>query len=166
MEKLLIFLMVLASTFILWAKDIEIFLMDRGYRSVQYGLEHAVHDATLQVDIEEASAGRILFMESQAETALMDTLQRNIPVDSLLRPNSNLLEAPLRIKEVIYMDSDYIDPATTSPITFPTIWSYTLDDGTVFKRPIFGPSIVLIVDVNVKGSEAYKPFVVIQEYKI
>ncbi|MCM3402989.1 hypothetical protein [Cytobacillus oceanisediminis] len=166
MEKLLIFLMILASSFILWAKDIEIFVMDRGYRTVQYALEHAVHDATLQVDIEEASAGRIKFLESNAETALLNTIQKNIPVDSLLRPTSNLLEGPLRIKEIIYMDHDYIDPETSLSISFPAVWSHTLEDGTEFTRPIFGPSIVLIVDVDVKGGGGYTPFIVIQEYKI
>lgn len=167
MEKLIVLFFVLTSTLTIWVKDIEIFLMDRAYRTVQYGLEHAVHDATLQVNKSEiVTTGKIYFLEDDAETALKETIQRNIPVDSLLRPTNILLKEPLLIKDIVYLDDDYIDPITANTISFPTIWKYEMPNGEIFERAIFGPSIALVVDVSVQGGDGYKTFIVIQEYKI
>jgi hypothetical protein len=166
MEKLLMFMMILASTLMLWVRDVEIAVMDRAYRTVQYGLEHAVHDATLMTDKEDLAKGEIKFIETMAEDALRASLQRNMPVDSLLRPiSSTFLESPLIINELIYIDHDYISPDTMAMVQFPFMFKYTLPSGKVFERAIFGPSIVLVMDVNVKGSDGYIPKLVIQEYK-
>lgn len=162
----MMFLMILASTFYLWVKDVEIYLMDRAYRTVQYGLDHAVHDAALQVNKDALSDGKILFNELEAEEALRETLQKNLPVDQFLRPFSPIvLEGPLVIDEIIYADQDYINPQTNALTTFPFQWKFTLPSGEEFTRAVFGPSVILIVNVQVKGSNRYEPFVVIQEYK-
>ncbi len=162
----MIFMMVLVSVLTLWVKDVEIFLMDRAYRTVQYGLEHAVHDAALQIQILPLSEGHIVFDQLKAEEVLMESIQRNITVDSSLSPSSDLfLTQPMVILDIIYLDQNYIDVNTGSNISFPTLWEYTLPNGYTFERAIFGPSIALIVNVEVQGSGEMKPFVVIQEYK-
>ena len=166
MEKLMIFMMVLVSVLTLWVKDIEIFLMDRAYRTVQYGLEHAVHDAALQIQILPLSEGHIVFDQVKAEEVLMESIQKNIPVDSSLSPSSDLFfTQPLEILDIIYLDHHYIDMNTGLNMRFPSMWEYTLPDGETFERAIFGPSIALVVNVEAQGSGEMKPFVVIQEYK-
>ncbi len=159
-------MLILASTVVLWVKDVEIYLMDRAYRTVQYGLEHGVHDAALQIDFEALSNGEIHFDETKAEEALFNTLQMNIPVDEFLYPTNNLfLEGPIIIRDLFYLDDDYIDPVLGSTLTFPFTWEYTTASNYTFQRAIFGPSIALAVDVKVKGSDEYKTLLVIQEYK-
>ncbi|MFS0783518.1 hypothetical protein [Bacillus sp. 1P06AnD] len=167
MEKLLIFLMVFASALYIWGKDVEISIMDRAYRSVQYGLEHAVHDGALQIQKDRVSSGKILFDKLKAEQAIVTTIRKNIPVDSSLRPLSSpsLLKEPLLIRDIIYLDHDYIDPKTAAVVKFPFMFSYTIPNGEVLDRAVFGPSIALVVDVSVKGGDGYKTYVTIQEYK-
>lgn len=168
MEKLLIFMMILVSVLSLWVKDVEIFIMDRAYRTVQYAIEHAVHDAALHVDLEALSEGRILFLQPIAEEKILDSLQMNLDLDDQLRPNSlTLLDAPVTIDEIIYFDETYIDPNTAAPITFPYKWSYVLPTtGEVEERIIFGPSVGLVINVKVKGDDRFVKKLTVQEYKM
>lgn len=165
-EWLFAFLMIVASTFQIWTEDVKITVMDRSYRTVEFALEHAVHDATLQVDDAGVSEGKILFNEVEAERVLRQTISKNLPVDSLLRPTSSaFMEEPMLIQDVFYIDEDYKDPRTGKTVQFPLNWEYTLPNGKVFQRVIYGASIVLVVDVSVKGGDGYNTFINVQEYK-
>lgn len=166
MGKLIALLMILAGSFQLWVMDIEYTLMDSAYRNIQYGLDHAVHDAALQIDKEILSEGSIQFVEPVAEATLLESMQKNMPIDSQLRPQtSTFLEEPMLIKNIVYIDDDYIDITSGSIVEFPFNWNITLPDGRNVTRAVFGPSIALIVDAKVIGSEEITSFVVIQEYK-
>lgn len=154
MEKLLVFMMVMASAFYLWAKDVEIVVADRAYRTLQYALEHAAHDGALEVNNESLANGEIEFIEDLAEETIKGTLQKNLPIDSLLRPvSTTFIEKPLVIKDIFYIDSDFIDLETALPVQFPFIWKYTLPNGDEFERAIFGPSVALVVNAKIKGSD-------------
>lgn len=166
MGKVIALLLVLAGSFQLWVMDIEYGLMDSAYRTVQYGLDHAAHDAALQIDKEMLSKGSIQFSEPVAEATLIASLQRNMPIDSQLRPiTTTFLEEPMIINNITYIDDDYIDITSGDLVEFPFNWNVTLPDGENLTRAVFGPSIALVVEVKVKGAEEFKPFVVIQEYK-
>ncbi|MEK5217699.1 hypothetical protein [Psychrobacillus sp. FSL H8-0487] len=166
MEKLLVFMMILVSVLSLWVKDVEIFIMDRGYRTVQYSIEHAVHDGALQVDTQALADGNIIFIPTLAEEKIRESLRMNLSLDTQLRPNSlTLLDAPVTIDDIVYIDDNYIDPMTGIKIVFPTNWEYTLPDGRKFERAIFGPSIAMVLDVKVKGAEEHMKKFTIQEYK-
>lgn len=166
MDKLLAFMMILVSVLTLWVKDIEIFIMDRGYRTVQYGIEHAVHDAALQVNIEKLADGKIEFIKTDAEQAIRESLQKNLLLDTQLHPMSmTLLDSPVIIDDIVYLDENYIDPFTGQKIKFPTTWKYTLPNGQVFERAVFGPSIALVIDAKVYGEEEHVKKLAIQEYK-
>ena len=159
-------LIILASSFQLWVMDVKYDLMDSAYRHVQFALDHAAHDAALNVDKELLSEGLIQFVEPVAEATLTETLQRNLPIDSQLRPiGTTFLEESMIIKNIVYIDDDYIDITSGGLVSFPFNWSVPLLEGPPVTRAIFGPSVALIVDVKVKGSEEFKQFVVIQEYK-
>ena len=82
MGKVIALLLILAGSFQLWVMDIKYELMDRAYRSVQYGLDHAAHDAAMQIDKEMLSKGIIQFDEPVAEATLIESLQKNMPIDS------------------------------------------------------------------------------------
>ena len=69
------------------------------------------------------------------------------------------------IRNIIYIDDDYIDNTSGGLVAFPFNWNIALPDGNNLSRAVFGPSIALVVDVKVKGAETFKSFVVIQEYK-
>lgn len=168
MEKLLMFMMILVSILSLWVKDVEIFIMDRAYRTVQYSIEHAVHDAALHVDLEALSEGRIVFLQPIAEEKILDSLQMNLDLNDQLRPNSlTLIDGPVTVDEIIYFDETYIDPKTAAPISFPYRWSYVIPvTGEVEERIIFGPSVGLVIDVKVKGEERFIKKLAIQEYKM
>lgn len=166
MPKLIIFLVLVMTSFHIWVKDVEIFIMDKALRTVQYGLEHAAHDAALHIDILQLSEGKIQFVEPAAEAAIYESLQRNMPIDSSLKPKTKaFLQEPLNIEDIFYIDNDYVDINTGKQVEFPFQWTYTFNDGNTLTRSIFGPSVVLIAEAYVKGGGEYKPFVVIQEYK-
>jgi len=159
MEKLIMFMMILASCLSFWVKDVEIVLMDRAFRTIQYGLEHAVHDAALQVEIMPLSEGFIVFDQPKAEEVMLESIQHNLPVDSMLSPSSDIFfTEPLKIIDIVYLDDNFVG-------SFPMTWEYMLPNGKKFERAIFGPSVALIVDVKVQGAGKTTPFVVIQEYK-
>lgn len=140
--------------------------MDRGYRTVQYSLDHAVHDAALQIDSNSLSEGSIKFLPELAENTFKETLQRNLNIDQDLNPISNIfLEGPIIIKDIVYLDDSYVVPETGDELEFPFIWEAKVSEDEIFERSIFGPSIAVIVDAYVKGSSGYAPFLVIQEYK-
>ena len=166
MEKLLVFMMILVSVLSLCVRDVQIYIMDRGYREVQYSMQHAVHDGALQVDMTALAEGKIVFLPTIAEEKIRESLQTNLSLDTQLRPNSlTILDAPVTIDDIVYIDENYIDPNTGVKIVFPTIWEYTLPDGQIFERAIFGPSIALVLDVKVKGADEHMKKFTIQEYK-
>lgn len=167
MEKLFIFLMILASTLMLWVKDTEIYLMDRGYRQLQYSLQHAVHDGALQVDIDALGEGTIVFNQLLAEERIRESLQKNLGLDNQLRPISTpLLDSDVSIEQIVYFDDSFIDPITSAPIQFPYVWTFiNSSTNEQMDRVIFGPSVALVINVDVKGDEQTATKLAIQEYK-
>lgn len=161
MSKLIVFLALIMTAFQSWAWNLEMYLMDRSYRTMQYGVEHAVHDGALQVDLEYLAEGFIDFDEPAAEAAIIESLKMNLGVDDSLTPiQKTFFKDKLKIHEIIYIDDNY-----ETDITFPYILNYELPDGQELEQVIFGPSVVLIIEANVIGSDDYEPFVAIQEYK-
>lgn len=167
MEKLLAFLIILASVLTLWVKDTETYVMDRGFRQLQYSVQHAVHDGALQVDENARAEGKVIFEPDKAEEMIRFSLQKNLGLNNQLRPISTILvEGEVVIEEIVYFDENWIDPETNMPIQYPYIWAY-VDPVTneAVARTIFGPSIALVLDVKVKGDDRRIKKIAIQEYK-
>lgn len=161
MSYLYTFLVLLMTSLTLWVGGIETQLMDRGYRSIQYSVEHAVHDAALQINLTELAEGLIDFNEDAALAAIEESLKYNLDLDNSLTPNKSIFfKDKLEIHEVLYIDDNY-----ESGITFPYILNYTLPDGQDLEQVVFGPSVVLVVNAKIIGNEEYKSFLAIQEYK-
>lgn len=167
MEKLLMFMIILVSALTLWVKDTETYIMDRGFRQVQYSVQHAVHDGALQINEDAKAEGKVIFETELAEEKIRESLQMNLGLDSQLRPISTiLLEGDVVIEEIVYFDENWIDPATSKPVEFPYIWAY-VDTKTneAVARTIFGPSVALVLDVQVTGEDRRTKKIAIQEYK-
>lgn len=161
MSYLYTFLALMMTSLTLWVGGIETYLMDRGYRTVQYGIEHAVHDAALQINIDSLADGFIDFNEIAAQAAIEESLKYNLDLDNSLVPNkSTFFTDKIQIHEVLYIDDNYKEN-----ITFPYILNYTMPDGQELEQVIFGPSVVLVVNAKIIGTEDYSSFLAIQEYK-
>jgi hypothetical protein len=155
---------------VLWAfinvYQVELELYDTGLERVEYALEHAVHDVGLNVDKSALTQGKVLYLEAGADDILVDTLRKNISINTNMEPeDSVLIKDKFTILDRQFIDHDYINPLTGTIITFP--FEYKYSDGTnEFNRIIFGPSVVYIVETTFYGEQEPHQFVTIQEYKM
>jgi hypothetical protein len=147
--------------------QLETQLQKMGYQQVDYALKHAVHDAALFVDEEELANGTIIFNSNLGKQIFLETLQKNLQINDRLEPiHQSSITGPITILEQIYIDESYIDPETGSTVQFPFIFKYRnqiLD--LEFSRPIFGPSVVYVIETKVHKAEEPHQFITIQEYK-
>lgn len=167
MSKYFITLIVLAATITLWVQDVETYLQKKAFRTTHYALEHAIHDAGLQIVDEEISNGIIDYDETKGHEAFMSTLARNLPINEDLTPKHNLFyETPISILDAKYIDDTTLDPNTGNPIVFPYVYEYKNSTKNIeFERTIFGPSVVYVIETTIFHEDSPTQFVNIQEYK-
>lgn len=154
---------------IVWAYtnmyQLEVELYDMGMDKVEAAVEHAAHDAALQIDDTAILDNKVLFIEGTADKVFKETMMVNLNVNNQLEPlDSTLIKSPIKILDVQYIDNDFFDPLTNTEITFPYLYKY---DGATkdFERIIFGPSIAYVIETMFYKSEEPHQFVVVQEYK-
>lgn len=136
------------------------------YHNMNAALKHAVHDAALFVDFEQASEGVIVFDQLQGHAAFLETMQHNLPLNENLEPDQTLfIKQPLILLEMSYLDHHSIDPLTGSEMTFPYTYEYQdTVSGWQLERTLFGPSVIYIIEAQLFQSDAPHPFITIQEY--
>jgi hypothetical protein len=154
---------------IVWAftnmHQLEVELFDMGMDKVEYSVEHAAHDAALQIDESAILDNKVLFVEDKADKVFKETMMLNLNVNNQLEPlESTLIKSPIKILDVQFIDNDFLDPLTSNNIAFPYQYKY---DGPLkdFERTIFGPSIAYVIETTFYKSEDPHQFVVVQEYK-
>lgn len=153
---------------VLWAYinmyQLEVTLFDIGMDKVEYAVENAAHDAALQVDEDMIANNKVLFVKSKADKTFRETMMANLKIDQDLKPiHSTILEQPIKLLDVQYIDNSYINPLTSKLVTYPFIYQYRGDKR--LERTVFGPSIVYVIETTFYKSEEPHQFVVIQEYK-
>jgi hypothetical protein len=166
--KYFIFALILTIlSFIIMNYQLETQLQKMGYEQVDYALKHAVHDAALFVDEEELANGAIVFKSDLGKQVFIETLQKNLPINNRLEPiHHSLIMEPITILEEIYIDESYVDPEKGTIVHFPFIYKYRNEILDLeFSRPIFGPSVVYIVETKVHKAKESHQFITIQEYK-
>jgi hypothetical protein len=147
--------------------QLETHLQKMAYTRVNYALKHAVHDAALFVDEAKLAEGSIIFNSIVGKQMFVETLKRNLPINDQLEPlHYTLFTEPITILEAIYIDDLFIDSNTGNVVEFPFIYEYNSTILNIeFSRPIFGPSVVYVVETKVHKAEKKHQFVTIQEYK-
>lgn len=102
------------------------------------GNNFAAHDAALQVDEVEMSAGRLVIDPDRARTVFEETLRRNLLLDSSLSP---LPGSPL-ISEVRIVHFEILDDTNS---TFPMF--YELPEYKLAQW-IYDPSVVSVIETD------------------
>lgn len=153
---------------IVWAYtnmyQLEVELYDMGMDKVEAAVEHAAHDAALQIDETAILDYKVLFIESKADKAFRDTMMANLNINNQLEPlDSTIIKSPIKIIDIQYIDNDFIDPLTNAEITYP--YQYKYNGAKKFERTIFGPSIAYMIETTFYKSDEPHQFVVVQEYK-
>lgn len=106
---------------------------------VKEALNRATHDAGLMVDLQEQSNGRIVFDTTNAMSALSDSLQSNLALDTNLNP----LPGTLFTDKVDIEFVDFVDD--NDGLTYP----YLYENATYhITKVIDGPSVVAVVSVT------------------
>ena len=155
---------VLGMSMIVYSIRME--FQDISLDQIHYANEHAVHDAGLWVQQDRLSEGDIVFDQSKAHDAYINSLQYNLPVDDALQSQMFLIEGDIKILDKKYIDHDYIDPNTGAKVSFPYIYIYEDSSRNLyFERVIFGPSIVSVIEANIYNADKPSFDVAIQEYK-
>ena len=169
MEKLLIFFIILASSMEMWAKDTGETLQERAYRNIQYAMDNAVHDASLHIDKKLLGDGTYDFKEAEALSAAQETLYRNLPLkgkNDLTPTHTYYFSEPIQIVDIVFVDDDYIYPLTGSEVSFPFNYKYENPTKNIeFERPIFGQSVVLVIQTTIVSEDSPSYFIAIEEYK-
>lgn len=167
MKALYFLISVCILAFGLTISQIRYFILDTTYERVNYSLKHAAHDGALQIDDEQVADGIIEFKETVALDAIHLTLSKNLLLNQDLTPKEgSFITDPVNIVETIYIDDNFIDPSTGLIVTFPFTYKYSNPVLNIdIERPIFGPSIVCIIEAKVKFDDEYQRYVTIQEYK-
>ncbi|MFE4524476.1 hypothetical protein ACFRCQ_20570 [Cytobacillus firmus] len=147
--------------------QIKYFILDTTYEKVNYSLKHAVHDGALQIDNEKVADGIIEFDKAVALETIHLTLSKNLLLNQDLSPKEgSYITDPLKIVETVYIDYNFIDTDTGLPVTFPFTYKYSNPLLNIdIERPIFGPSIVCVIEAKVRFDDEYQRYVTIQEYK-
>lgn len=147
--------------------QIRYLILDTTYERVNYSLKHAVHDGALQIDNEKVADGIIEFDEAVALETIHLTLSKNLLLNQDLSPKEgSYITDPLNIVETVYIDHNFIDTDTGLPVTFPFTYKYSNPLLNIdIERPIFGPSIVCVIEAKVRFDDEYQRYVTIQEYK-
>lgn len=147
--------------------QIRYLILDTTYERVNYSLKHAVHDGALQIDNEKVADGIIEFDEAVALETIHLTLSKNLLLNQDLSPKEgSYITDPLNIVETVYIDHNFIDTDTGLPVTFPFTYKYSNPLLNIdIERPIFGPSIVFVIEAKVRFDDEYQRYVTIQEYK-
>ncbi|MBH0167148.1 hypothetical protein IHV12_19675 [Fictibacillus sp. 7GRE50] len=153
---------------ILWAYlnmyQLEVTILDVGMDKVETAVENAAHDAALQIDENELLNDKVIFVKNEADITFKNTMMANLKVDTALKPiNSALIDGPIKLLDVQYIDHGYKDPFTNKFVNFPYI--YTYNGVNRFERTVFGPSIAYVIEANFYKNNSPHQFVVIQEYK-
>ena len=167
MKALYFLISVCILAFGLTISQIRYFILDTTYERVNYSLKHAVHDGALQIDNEKVADGIVEFDESIALATINTTLSKNLLLNQDLTPKEgSFITDPVNIVETIYIDHDFIDPNTGLSVSFPFTYKYSNPLLNInIERPIFGPSIVCVIEAKVKFDDEYQKYVTIQEYK-
>jgi hypothetical protein len=167
MKYFIFALMLGLLSFTIMNHQLETQLQRMGYQQVDYALKHAVHDAALFVEEEELANGKIIFKSKIGKQVFVETLMENLPLSDHLEPiHLPSIVGPITILEEIYIDESYVDAETGTSVQFPFIFKYRnqiLD--LEFARPIFGPSVVYVIETKVHKEENSHQFITIQEYK-
>ncbi|UNL87500.1 hypothetical protein [Priestia koreensis] len=142
-------------------------LEKKAVSDVNFALKHAVHDAALMVDETKLSDGKVIFDRAKSDQAFIATLTRNLPVNNSLQPQNNLLfKSPIKVIEKFYLDSTSKDPKTGLPLKFPFIYKYSNTALHIsLDQPIFGPSVIYVIEAKLYGSDRVQQFITVQEYK-
>ncbi|EWG09371.1 hypothetical protein [Cytobacillus firmus] len=167
MKALYFLISICFIAFGLTISQIKYFILDTTYEKVNYSLKHAVHDGALQIDYEKVADGIIEFDEAVALETVHLTLSKNLLLNQDLSPKEgSYITDPLRIVETVYIDHNFIDTDTGLPVTFPFTYKYSNPLLNIdIERPIFGPSIVCVIEAKVRFDDEYQRYVTIQEYK-
>ena len=150
----------------LWVSDTEEYIQKKAFQKMHYAIQNATHDAALQVNKGLLTDGKVDFIESKANEAFKNTIAENVPFDNSLKSKSNLFYSEnLTIVLEKYIDNNFIDPVTRSPVKFPYTFSHTTLEGKKYERILFGPSVVMIVKTKINGYDTPNEFLSISEYK-
>lgn len=143
------------------------YIQEYAYERIHNALNNATHDAALQIKPEVLAEGFIEFDQDLANEVFIETLKRNLPVDDSLKTiNKTLLTRDIEIIETVFIDEMYRDPITNRPLDFPRNYHYKNDEtGVEFNQPIFGPSVVYVIETAVYRESEPQRFLKIHEHK-
>ncbi|RAK14928.1 hypothetical protein B0I26_1281 [Anoxybacillus vitaminiphilus] len=102
--------------------------------------------------------GFIYFDDDKVDEAVRESLRINLSLNENLAPkNTMLIRKPIRIISKAMIDDRKLVPSCTS---FPCIYKYKDATKNIdFEKPIFGPSVVYVIEAEVFGANKPLTFI-------
>lgn len=118
-------------------------------RNLKDGLEIAVHDASMMLDVDQLLNGYMVFDQELSELIFAQSIKRNM---FMQQSTSNVNGGRFSPEENAFFQDDikivhmeYIDDMTNPSITYPCVYGVSCGDGTYqIPTTISGPSIVVV----------------------